>query len=43
MSQGALLRRVAHADDVAEAILGLILHGDFINAQTVVVDGGFCI
>lgn len=43
MSEGTLLRRVAEADDVAEAILGLVLHGDFITGQTVVVDGGYCL
>jgi 3-oxoacyl-[acyl-carrier protein] reductase len=36
-------RRVAESDDVAEAILGLILHGDFVTAQTLIVDGGFYI
>ncbi len=43
MSAGTLLGRVAEADDVAEAILGLVLHGDFIAGQTVVVDGGYCL
>jgi len=40
-SEGTLLGRVAEADDVAEAILGFILHGDFITGQTLIVDGGF--
>ncbi len=43
MSDGTLLGRVAEAEDVAEAILGLVLHGDFITGQTVVVDGGYCL
>ncbi|MFA6506888.1 MAG: SDR family oxidoreductase [Treponemataceae bacterium] len=43
LSEGTLLGRVAEADDVAEAILGLILHGDFITGQTIVVDGGYCL
>lgn len=43
LSEGSLLGRVAEADDVADAIMGLVLHGDFITAQTVVVDGGYCI
>jgi 3-oxoacyl-[acyl-carrier protein] reductase len=43
MSEGTLLGRVAEADDAAEAILGLVLHGDFITGQTVVVDGGYCL
>ena len=42
LSKGTLMERVAEAEDVADAILGLILHGDFITAQTVVVDGGYC-
>lgn len=42
-SEGTLLGRVAESDDVAEAILGLILHGDFVTAQTLIVDGGFYI
>ncbi len=40
-SAGTLLGRVAEAEDVAEAILGFILHGDFITGQTLIVDGGF--
>jgi 3-oxoacyl-[acyl-carrier protein] reductase len=40
-SEGTLLGRVAEADDVAEAILGLILHGDFVTGQTLITDGGF--
>jgi len=40
-SEGTPLGRVAEADDVAEAILGLVLHGDFVTGQTLVVDGGF--
>lgn len=41
MSEGTLLGRVAEADDVAEAILGFLLHGDFVTGQTLVVDGGY--
>jgi len=40
-SEGTPLGRVAEADDVAEAVLGLVLHGDFVTGQTLVVDGGF--
>jgi len=40
-SEGTLLGRIAEADDVAEAILGFILHGDFITGQTLIVDGGY--
>lgn len=40
-SEGTLLRRVAEADDVAEAVLGFVLHGDFVTGQTLIVDGGF--
>ena len=41
MSDGTPLGRPAEAEDVAEAILGLALHGDFVTGQTLVVDGGY--
>ena len=41
MSDGTLLGRVAEPDDVAESILGFILHGDFVTGQTLIVDGGY--
>ena len=34
------LRRIATPDDVAGAIVGLIIGGDFVSGQTLVVDGG---
>jgi 3-oxoacyl-[acyl-carrier protein] reductase len=34
------LRRIAVADDVAAAIVGLIVGGDFVTGQTLIVDGG---
>lgn len=34
------LQRIATADEVAGAILGLITGGDFITGQTLIVDGG---
>jgi 3-oxoacyl-[acyl-carrier protein] reductase len=34
------LQRIATADDVAGAILGLITGGDFVTGQTLIVDGG---
>jgi NAD(P)-dependent dehydrogenase (short-subunit alcohol dehydrogenase family) len=37
------LRRIATADDVATAIMGLITGGDFVTGQTLVVDGGLTI
>jgi NAD(P)-dependent dehydrogenase (short-subunit alcohol dehydrogenase family) len=34
------LQRIASADEVAGAILGLITGGDFVTGQTLIVDGG---
>jgi 3-oxoacyl-[acyl-carrier protein] reductase len=34
------LKRIASADDIAGAILGLVTGGDFITGQTLIVDGG---
>jgi 3-oxoacyl-[acyl-carrier protein] reductase len=34
------LQRIATADEVAGAILGLITGGDFVTGQTLIVDGG---
>ena len=39
-SAGYPLQRIATADDVAGAILGLLTGGDFITGQTLIVDGG---
>lgn len=39
-SAGFPLQRIATADEVAAAILGLITGGDFVTGQTLVVDGG---
>ena len=39
-SVGFPLRRIASADEVAGAILGLITGGDFVTGQTLIVDGG---
>ena len=39
-SEGTLLGRVAGPDDIADPILGLILHADFVTGQTLIVDGG---
>lgn len=39
-SAGFPLQRIATADEVAGAILGLITGGDFITGQTLIVDGG---
>ncbi len=39
-SAGYPLQRIATADEVAGAILGLITGGDFITGQTLIVDGG---
>jgi len=39
-SAGFPLQRIASADDVAGAILGLITGGDFVTGQTLIVDGG---
>jgi 3-oxoacyl-[acyl-carrier protein] reductase len=39
-SAGFPLQRIATADEVAEAILGLITGGDFVTGQTLIVDGG---
>ncbi len=39
-SAGFPLRRIATADEVSGAILGLITGGDFVTGQTLVVDGG---
>jgi len=43
LSQGTPLGRPAQAEDVAQAIVGLITGGDFITGQILVVDGGFTI
>jgi len=39
-SAGFPLQRIASADEVAGAILGLIIGGDFVTGQTLIVDGG---
>jgi 3-oxoacyl-[acyl-carrier protein] reductase len=39
-SAGYPLKRIAHPEDVAGAILGLITGGDFVTGQTLLVDGG---
>jgi 3-oxoacyl-[acyl-carrier protein] reductase len=39
-SAGFPLQRIASAEEVAGAILGLITGGDFITGQTLIVDGG---
>ena len=39
-ASGYPLRRIASADDIAGAILGIITGGDFVTGQTVIVDGG---
>ena len=39
-SAGFPLQRLATADEVAGAILGLITGGDFVTGQTLIVDGG---
>ena len=39
-SDGFPLQRIASADEVAGAILGLITGGDFVTGQTLIVDGG---
>lgn len=39
-SAGFPLQRIATADEVAAAILGLITGGDFVTGQTLIVDGG---
>jgi NAD(P)-dependent dehydrogenase (short-subunit alcohol dehydrogenase family) len=39
-ASGYPLQRIASADDIAGAILGIITGGDFITGQTVIVDGG---
>jgi 3-oxoacyl-[acyl-carrier protein] reductase len=39
-SSGFPLQRIATADEVAGAILGLITGGDFVTGQTLIVDGG---
>jgi 3-oxoacyl-[acyl-carrier protein] reductase len=39
-SAGYPLQRIATADEVAGAILGLITGGDFVTGQTLIVDGG---
>jgi len=39
-SAGYPLQRIATADDIAGAILGLITGGDFVTGQTLIVDGG---
>jgi 3-oxoacyl-[acyl-carrier protein] reductase len=37
---GFPLQRIATADEVAAAILGLITGGDFVTGQTLIIDGG---
>jgi 3-oxoacyl-[acyl-carrier protein] reductase len=39
-SAGYPLRRIATPEEVAGAILGLIIGGDFVTGQTLIVDGG---
>jgi len=39
-STGYPLQRIARADDIAGAILGIITGGDFVTGQTLMVDGG---
>jgi 3-oxoacyl-[acyl-carrier protein] reductase len=39
-SAGFPLQRIATAEEVAGAILGLITGGDFVTGQTLIVDGG---
>jgi 3-oxoacyl-[acyl-carrier protein] reductase len=39
-SAGFPLQRIARPEDVAGAILGLIVGGDFVTGQTLIVDGG---
>jgi len=39
-ASGFPLQRIATADEVAGAILGLITGGDFVTGQTLIVDGG---
>jgi NAD(P)-dependent dehydrogenase (short-subunit alcohol dehydrogenase family) len=39
-SAGFPLQRIATADEVAAAVLGLISGGDFVTGQTLIVDGG---
>jgi 3-oxoacyl-[acyl-carrier protein] reductase len=34
------LQRIATPEEVAGAILGLIIGGDFVTGQTLIVDGG---
>lgn len=40
-SQGTLMGRVAEADEVADLIEGFVMHGGFVNGQTLIIDGGF--
>ncbi len=40
-SEGTLLGRVAGPDDIADPIVGLITHADFVTGQILIVDGGF--
>ncbi|MFQ5683574.1 MAG: SDR family NAD(P)-dependent oxidoreductase [Candidatus Binatia bacterium] len=37
------LQRIATPSDVAEAIVGLVIGGDFVTGQTLIVDGGLCL
>ena len=39
-SAGYPLKRIATADDIAGAVIGLITGGDFVTGQTLIVDGG---
>lgn len=41
LSEGTPLGRTAEAEDVADMIYGLLIGGDFVTGQTIVVDGGF--
>ncbi|MDR1960846.1 MAG: SDR family oxidoreductase [Gracilibacteraceae bacterium] len=40
LAGGTPLGRVAEAEDVAEAVYGVVAHGGFITGQNIVVDGG---
>lgn len=41
LSAGTPLGRAAYPQDIAQAVVSLVVGGDFITGQTVVVDGGF--
>ena len=40
-AQRTPLQRVATPEDVAQTILSLIEHNDFVTGQVIVVDGGY--